>query len=265
MKTLLVPIDFSENALGAAQYALNWLPRLDINRVILYHSNFSERTAADTLLQELEKTKEKLSRNDEVEITCIVNNDMLTEGIAALVKRYQVSLIVMGITGRNKVGQKLIGSSVFQVSQSADVPVLIIPANTRFINIENVVLALPIIADLKNHTPHDDIKAFLRTLDAKLMIVNVGRKKDKTPKPVLYAGLKDIFDMFDELAPSYHFLMDKNTANSVADFAKDNHAQLLISIAGKYGFLEGMFKSRVTKKLAYHSTVPLLIYRLERK
>jgi len=265
MRTLLVPIDFSENALDAAQYALNWSIQLDMSRVVLYHSNSFENIAKDTLLKELENAKEKLTQKDKTEIICIVNNDILTEGIATLVKQYQVSLIVMGITGRNKFGQKLIGSSVFQVSQSADVPVLIIPAKIQFTKIENVALALPIIADLKNHTPHDNIKSFLQMIGANLMIVNIGGKKDKTPKPILYAGLKDIFDMFDELPPSYHFLTAQNTANSVAGFAKDNHAQLLISIAGKYGFLQGMFKSSVTKKLAYHSTVPLLIYRLKEK
>lgn len=265
MRTLLVPIDFSENALDAAQYAVNWSTQLDNERVILYHSNSSDSIANDVLLKELESIKERLAPKDKTEITCIVNNDGLTEGVAALVRQYKVSFIVMGITGRNKAGQKLIGSSVFQVSENADVPVLVIPAKTRFTKVENVALALPMMADLKNHTPHDDIKAFVKALDANLMVVNVGRKKDRTPKPVLYAGLKDIFDMFDELTPTYHFLTAQNTADSVASFATDNHAQLLISIAGRYGFLQRMFKSSVTKKLAYHSAVPLLVYRSEGK
>lgn len=265
MRTLLVPIDFSENALDAAQYAANWSAQLDGGRVILYHSNSAASTANDVLLKELESIKERLASKDKAEITCIVNNDGLSEGVAALVRQYQVSFIVMGITGRNKAGQKLIGSSVFEVSENADVPVLVIPAKARFAKMENVALALPIIPDLKSHTPHDAIQTFVKTLSANLMIVNVGRKKDKTPKPVLYAGLKDIFDMFEEMNPTFHFLTAQNTADSVADFAKDNHAQLLISIAGKYGFLQGMFKSSVTKKLAYHSAVPLLIYRSEGK
>lgn len=261
MITLLVPIDFSENALDAAQYAVRWSTKMESNRVILYHSNSYGNTANDILLKELESIKEQLIQKDKVEIICIVNNDGLTEAVATLEGQYQVSFIIMGITGRNKAGQKLIGSNVFQMSENVDVPVLVVPAKTRFKKIENVALALPIIADLKSHTPHNAIQTFVKTLGSNLMIVNVGRKNDKTPKPVLYAGLKDIFDMFEELIPTFHFLIAQNTTDSIADFARDNHAQLLISIAGKYGFLQGMFKSSVTKKLAYHSAVPLLIYR----
>ncbi|HLT87411.1 MAG TPA: universal stress protein [Sphingobacterium sp.] len=263
MKTLLVPIDFSENAIDAVQYAVHWSNQLESERIILYHSSNTDSTANDIHSKELENIKEGLSSKDKLEVICIVNNDGLTEGVVALVREYQVSFIVMGITGRNKAGQKLIGSSVFQISENTDVPVLVIPSNTRFTKVENVALALPIIADLKDYTPHTAIETLVNTLDAKLLIVNVARKKDKTSKPVLYMGLQDIFDMFEKMHPTYHFLTAQNTADSVAEFARDNHAQLLISIAGKYGFLQGMFKSSVTKKLAYHSAVPLLIYHAE--
>lgn len=261
MKTLLVPIDFSSNALDAAQYALSSSSQLDVRKVILYHSNMEKSKPEELILNDLEKIREQLSGKDDVEVMCTVNSSTLTEGIADLVREHHVSLIVMGITGRNKVGQKLIGSQAFQISQSADVPILLIPAKAVFKTIENVALALPIIRNLTSLIPQDDIKTFVTALGAKLMIVNVSRHKDKTPKPVLYAGLNDIFGMFDKLDPSYHFLTANNTANSVADFARDNKAQLLISVSGKYGFLQGMFKSSVTKQLAYRAAVPLLIYR----
>lgn len=260
METLLVPIDFSENALDAAQYAIDWSPQLGANKVVLYHSDASENKSGGAL-RDLESVKERLDRKDKIEVACVANNDTLTEGVLALAKLYQASLIVMGVTGRNKVGQKLIGSSVFQISKHATIPVLIIPAKTRFIKIENLALALPMIADLQSRTPDDEIKELVKTLNTNLMIVNVDRKNDKTPKPVLYAALKDIFEMFDDLSPTYHFLTARNTADSVAGFVRDNKAQLLISISGRHGFLRGMFKSSVTKKLAYHSTIPLMIYR----
>lgn len=261
IESLLVPIDFSENSLDALQYALGWSGQLNISRVILYHSSASENTSEETLLTTLENTRDRFNKEFGAEVICIVDNRILTAGIADLVKQYQVSLIVMGITGRSRVGQKLVGSNVFQVSQSADVPVLIVPAKARFKPIENIALALPIINDLKNSMPHNEIKAMVRALDAKLMIVNVGRSKGRMPKPILYGGLGDMFDMFDELIPSYHFLNARDTANSVAGFAIDNNAQILISISGDYGLIEGIFRSSVTKRLAHDSTVPLLIYR----
>lgn len=264
MKTLLVPIDFSENALDAVQYAVNWSTSFNGARIILYHSNSTGNATDDSFLEEIERIKERFSR-DRIKFIGVVNKDKLTDGIAVLVGQYQVSMIVMGITGRNKAGQKLIGSSVFQVSENVDVPVLVVPPQAQFTKLENIALALPILTDLKNKIPSDDILKFVKKHNANLMIVNVAKRKDKTPMSTLYSGLADLFDLFEELDPTFHFLTAKNTADSVADFAKDNHAQLLISIAGKYGFLQRMFKTSVTKTLAYHSTVPLLIYRLSEK
>lgn len=261
MGVLLVPVDFSENSLDAVQYAFSLLPELNISTIVLYHSNTFKSKSDATSLKDLESIGERLKSEEQTKIVCIVNKENLITGLSSLAGQYQVSLIVMGITGRNKVGQKLIGSNVFQVSENAGAPVLIIPAQSRFQKIENVALALPIISDLQIHTPKDEIKTLISTLGAKLMIVNVGRKNDRTPKPVLYTALKDIFDMFDDMGASHHFLTARQTADSIADFARDNNAQLLISISGNYGVWQGMFQASVTKKMAYHSTVPLLIYR----
>jgi nucleotide-binding universal stress UspA family protein len=264
MSTLLVPIDFSENAFDAAQYAVRWSDRFDIRRIILYHSNRSKSKSDESLLGELDSVKLRLiDKGSQIEIICIVNSEPISEGVVSISIKYDVSLIVMGITGRNKIGQKLIGSSVFEVSERTNIPVLIIPPNTRFEKINNIALALPIIEELKSYVPEQKIKMVSRTLGTNMIIVNVSKRKDNTPRSILYATLKDVFEMFDDLHPTYHFLTARNTADSVADFATENRAQLLISIAGKYGFLQGMFKSSVTKRLAYRSSVPLLIFRSE--
>src|SRR5690606_8017990 len=116
---------------------------------------------------------------------------------------------------------------------------------------------------LAEQVPHNEIKSFIKEVGANLMIINVGSLRDKTAKPVLYSALKDIFDLFDELLPAYHFPTSANTADSIASFAMDNHAQLLISIAGNNGFFQRMVPPSVTKRLGYTSAVPLLIYRLK--
>ncbi|WP_028296139.1 universal stress protein [Olivibacter sitiensis] len=261
METLLVPVDFSENSVDATRYAVALSSQLGIAGIVLYHSNiFGDKPESD-ILTELEKLKKELNRESKVAITCVANSVPLSEGIADLIIRHRASIIVMGIRGRNKVGQKLIGSHVFQVSKSATVPVLIVPEQSVFSKIEHAALALPIIAELKKYIPYEAIKSLIKKLGATLMVLNISKIRDKTPKPIVYAGLADTLDMFDDMSPTYHFFSARNTADGIAHFAKDNHAQLLISVAGDYGFLQGMFRSSVTRKLAYQSTVPLLICR----
>lgn len=49
------------------------------------------------------------------------------------------------------------------------------------------------------------------------------------------------------------------------DFAEDEDVDLVITIPKKFGFFESLFKRSVTKKLAYHTEIPLLILKGKEK
>lgn len=262
MKALIVAVDFSDNALYAARYALGLAKQLNADILKLYHSSVDGYDDKIVAYVKLEDIKETLVVDSEgLDISCIVDDRSLTDGLIALADRYEEPLIVMGITGRGKVGQRLVGSQVFKVTKHVHAPVLIVPENAVFTTIENTAVALPIIPDLRDYVPHNAIRSMVGELGASLMIVNVGGRQDKTPKPVLYAGLADMFEMFDDLSPTYHFFTSAKTTDTIIDFVENSQVQLLMSIAGQYGFLEGMFRHSMTKELAYHATVPLLIFR----
>lgn len=263
MKTIIVPVDFSENALNAAQYAIAMMPHSPASRLIVYHSRNEEKTPDTYAKEQFSLLEEQVKTDDDLEFLYISDDKPLIEGISDLVDLYRVDMIVMGMTGRNKVGQRVIGSQVFQVSQSIRQPVLIVPAQTVFNKIKNIALTLPMVSDLKNNIPHEEIKSFVRTTGGKLLVVNVARDNDKTSKSVLFASLSDIFELFDELEPSYHFLTGRNTVQSITDFAGANEADLLISISGKYSFVQGLFRTSVSKSLAYDANIPLLLYNVE--
>jgi len=66
------------------------------------------------------------------EIETLSELSSLENGIVRLCKNYEVSYIVMGITGGGSVTEKLVGSNTITVSQCVDVPVVIVPAHCRF-------------------------------------------------------------------------------------------------------------------------------------
>jgi len=263
MKAIIVPIDFSRNSLEAAQYAVFWCRQLDIQRIILYHSNQDLAQPTLTCIQELDVVRMRLMDYGVKDIVTLVDEEDIKMGITLLTHQYEVAFIVMGITGRSKVGQKLIGSNVLKLSRHTAVPILVVPAGTQFAEIKQVTLALPIIDNLRQFTPVSSIAWLVQTLKTRLMIVNVGKKKDKVPKATLYAGLKDIFAMFEELKPSFEFLTANNTVDSLTDFVHETQPQLLITVAGHTGFRTNLFKQSITKQLVYKSAIPLLIYRTQ--
>ncbi len=257
MKPIIVAIDFSENSRDALQYAFQYGASIGNVPVVLYHSmepnTFEE---VGNFVQQLKEWGSEGSGN--LKLYFETNKYSLEDGIELLIEKYDAGLVIMGITGKNKIGQKLIGSQVFKTVENAMIPVMIIPAGVIYEPIKHVALAIPFIPELKERVPHVEILKWIRALKAGLTIINVGQKKED--KQDIYQGLAALFEMFDEDEAEYHFPSGSNVAGLILDYVKKNEVQMIASISGSYGFLERLFKPSVTKKVAYGSKVPMIVF-----
>jgi hypothetical protein len=77
----------------------------------------------------------------------------------------------------------------------------------------------------------------------------------------------DISYLHESLArysPFYHYITDSDVVNGVIKFAVTEKASIIIVVARHYGFLNGLFHSSITHKIAYHTPIPLLILHIRR-
>jgi nucleotide-binding universal stress UspA family protein len=58
---------------------------------------------------------------------------------------------------------------------------------------------------------------------------------------------------------TYHFIDHSDTVAGITHFAQDRDASLIMVIPKSHGFFEGLFHRSVTQKLAYHTSIPLLV------
>ena len=70
----------------------------------------------------------------------------------------------------------------------------------------------------------------------------------------LYKLLKDIH-------PEYHFIKSEGFVETVNDFAKKHMIDLIITAPRKHSFFETLFAPTHTKRLAFHSSIPVAIVR----
>src|SRR5678815_307786 len=111
MKTVIIPVDFSETALNAARYAAEMLSGSSNTNIILYnlyrHDNEYEMSGAY-----LDSLKEELLRKGDKEIECIREKGSdVVDSLERLAYQKSATLIVMGITGKSPMKQALIGSN----------------------------------------------------------------------------------------------------------------------------------------------------------
>ena len=257
MNTVIVPIDFSETSFNAARYAVKLLTDHPEVQITLYHT-FEKAEAEENRLEGLEKLKEELTQGRSVNINiCTEQGDFLTE-LEKLARHRQADLIVMGITGKSSLAQVFIGSNSLKMAQNKFCPVMIIPSNAEYSEIKNVLLT----TDLKNvvsTTPSAPIKKVLETFKAKLHIVNVNSQHYIELSEDYAAEQQKLKEMFAEFNPEFYFLRLYDVDDAINKFAEDKSIDLIITINKDHTLVHKLFITSHTKKLAYQSTVPVMV------
>lgn len=269
MNMLLVPVDFSDTSIHAAKYAAALSRQIPEAAILLYHSTISTDKKGmdeDEIHTEALRSIGLLVADiktiaPDCAIETVVNDGYLFENIKSLSDSHHAALIVMGITGKNKLEQKLIGSNTTKIALESGLPVLIIHKHVMYQPVKSMALALHLKDHLMETTPHEAINNLASLLQAKLMVVNVDNEDSDTPAQYVYSGQQAAHLMFDKTGATYHMLTGNNVEDSLIDFAKEQKVDIIINIAKKHNWLESLLKGSITNKLAFDAVLPILCIR----
>lgn len=284
MKTILVLTDYSAPSKNAAIFAINLASQLKVENVILYNAYQASPVitenpvmpAATTPFLDIETLREISDAGmkhfkQSIENFCPagVKIEELTEFAALdndvndLAEKTQADLIVTGITGAGKIEEILIGSTALNVVKNTKIPVIIVPSDARYTSIKNVMLA----CDYKNVVetipvqvetiPVQPIKNILDATKADLYILNVYESDKEITSAKTYQQ-ELLHSLLKEYEPQFHFEHNKDFLTCLNDFVEANNIDLIITIPKKHGFFESLFREGHTKRLAFHSHIPLM-------
>jgi nucleotide-binding universal stress UspA family protein len=257
MQTVIVPVDFSETSINAAKYAVQLLTGHYGVNMILHHV-YDKAGLAEESTQKLEELKTQLREVGivKIEILAEEGSDFIAE-LEKLARHREADLIVMGITGRNTIGQTFIGSNTLKMVEQKVCPVLIIPADSVYQDVKNVLLT----SDFKNvqtNTPSVPIKKVLKTFRPNLHVMNVDSEHYVALTEEYQAEKARLQEMFSDFNPEFYFLGLQNVDEAINQFAHDKKVDFIIIIHKEQTILSKLFVKSHTKKLIYHSSVPVL-------
>lgn len=194
--------------------------------------------------------------NIKIEYVAEVGNN-LVENMARYVKNYGVSAVIMGITGATRLEQIFIGSNTLNFVSEGVCPVIIVPPNAKFKKVENVMF----ISDFKNvasTTPVKSIKEILDIFNPTLHIVNVDSEHYVELTEEYRVERNKLETIFQDFSPQFSFIRMFDFLDAINTFANDRKIDLIITIPRKHSYISGLFRSSHTKKLVYHSHIPIL-------
>jgi nucleotide-binding universal stress UspA family protein len=258
MKDVIIPVDFSETSLNAARYAADMLSGKPDAHVILYNM-FTDEKESEIAAKYLESLKaEFLQKGVADNIECVVEYGAdLIDCLARLAHQKNAELIVMGISEKDEWKQLFIGSNTLKMAEQNVCPVMIVPHVSRYSGIKNIALT----SDFKNvavTTPVLAIKTILEMFSASLHIVNVDNEHYVALTDEYLAERSKMQKLFAEFNPEFYFIGMNDFYDAIDQFSKDRNIDLLIVVPKNHSFINRMFSASHTKKLAFHSSVPIL-------
>ncbi len=258
MTTVIVPVDFSETSLNAARYACSFLTGHYGVDIILYHSYSSVKDEAG-ITASLEKLKMDLSADHPVKLEILAHHeDEFVVGLERAARHKNADLVIMGITGKSELEQVLFGSNTLKMAQTKACPVLIVPENASYTRMKNVMLTSD-FKDTLNTTPSVPIKKFLSINRPQLHVVNVDKEHYISLTEKYEAEKQNLRQLLGDFTPEFYFMRFFDIDEALELFAKDREIDLIIAVQRNHSFMEKIFKSSTTKKLTFHSKMPILV------
>jgi nucleotide-binding universal stress UspA family protein len=270
MKTILVPTDYSDTANNALQYALE-LAKFSHAKLILLHAYQIPLPTGEIPVmmispQELEKDssirikkleKELISKTSgNIKIESVVRAGFVPDEIMDTAKAKNADLIVMGVTGGSKIEEALMGSSAISVIKHTQTPVLVIPKDARFKKIQKIVLSYDYHDEMKE-TIMKKFKEFVQLFKAKVLVLNVVTPVEVPTYENAVAG-STIENSLKDIEHTLFFPSSDDITDEINAFADAHQCDWLVMVPHKHKLLAGLFHKSNTKRMAFHTHIPLL-------
>ncbi len=271
--TLLVPIDFSSEAINALEYAVYMAKKLELP-LLLMHAYFAPKSTIDIgteiyYPEPFEEIQRKIMHRfrslskiipalSDVEYKFELLYNEPEGAIVDCCSNNNVQLIIMGTRGVHGIDEYIAGSNTYKAIKGANIPVLMVPIEYKNHRIEKVVFASDYQKSDKEDVMLEFIKAIIEKFDAKLNILHIENDQEVGATYNELKNTKKFDEIFQHLHPVYHLLDKQDIEHGIENFASYHAIDLVIVIPKKHNFFENLIKSPVTKKLAFHSKIPIL-------
>lgn len=276
MKHILVPTDFSASADNALDVAVN-LAAESKAEIILMNSYETTGSAITDYMgvnreydrQIIEETTTKLNEiktrvvgTRNVSISTAVYTEAINESINNIIGDKNIDLVVMGTTGASGLKEKIWGSNTASVTQKSKKPVLVIPEEYKWSAPKKILFATNRFEDT------DDILQplfdFVHLFKAQTLAA-VFSNEDTDIAGTVMEHSRNIHQFEQKLKTKFgetltaEHLSGDSFIQTLEDYITENQIDIVAMVSHHRSFLDSIFHSSATKKMAYHTQIPLLV------
>ncbi|MGK4568573.1 universal stress protein [Flavobacterium sp. 3HN19-14] len=275
MKKILFPTDFSKASLNAFRYALELAHSCDAEIItlhvymvpaidqgaefgaapylletydILEMSNFENFKGKVPLLHTIAEEQGK----GDVCISNVLKEGDLVSNILELIKAEHIDYVVMSTKGASGIEEIFLGTVTAKIMTSTKAVVLGIPESAVFQPVKRIGFA--------THFKADEVKSLKRVIsiaenfNARVDCIYVRTPGDKVNEVVIADWELNFKDKV-----TFNIIENASVESAIIDFTMSNGINMLAMFNHRHGFFESLFHESRTKKMAYHTHIPLMV------
>jgi nucleotide-binding universal stress UspA family protein len=269
MKSIYVPVNFSDCAANAARYAADMALALHTSvhlvHIIQIPITSAEMAMTDYLYQEivdsanisLNELQAELTKrtHGKVDIKTTLDAGSLSIKVKDMCQELKPYAIVVGTSGPT-LAKLIAGSPVTSLLHNLTYPVLVVPEGLPFRRFRRILLAcdledldsglphsLPLLRDLREHFGS---RFDVVTVETQKIPVTEHRGFDED---AWKRGLKDLY-------PEIHFIHSLNVRDGILDYLRQYDADLVMVFPKRHGLFD--FHVSQSRKFAKHSPIPVM-------
>ncbi|TLF47084.1 universal stress protein [Maribacter aurantiacus] len=276
MKKIILPTDFSENAWNAIFTALKIYADVTCHfyivnayepsvlkplgaqghkRLDVIYDSLSQQSNKE--LKEILTYLEKNHKNPHHSFETVSVESTLEEAMYKIAQEKDADLIIMGTQGATGAKQVFLGSNTVKVlNKLTNVPILAVPDSFNFQKLKTVIFSTDFMKGYDKFEL-DSLLEMATIWNANIEIIHVAEEfvlneTQETNKAILEERLSGMEFTFTDLPfkSSTAYTIGQHTANRAYD--------ILGMIRHHHTFWEKVIGEPVVKKIAFHSTIPVL-------
>ena len=274
MRKVLVPTDFSDNAMNALNYALE-LFKYDVSAFYIMHA-YQDDIYADEGLRSRETTEkvteiisnrsqQKLesiikeiresSPNPRHTYTIVSSNSMLVEEADKIVDEENIDIVVMGTRGKTNDRRLTFGSHTLQVLKYVQCPVLAIPEDYKGMQPRHILFPTNYLIPYKRR----ELKLLCELATPYRAVIDM-LYISKSDKLALRQENNQNF-IKEELCKNqinFKCRNDKSVSNAIYTYIKENNVDMLVLVNTRHSFLENILFQSTIDKVSLYIDIPFL-------
>ena len=274
-KRILIPTDFSKNALNAVRYSLDLYRKLNCEfyflnvfrldsystkNLLIPEPGSGEYEAAKTKSEEgFEKLLDMLKLhhdNPKHSYHTISTFNFLSEAIKQTIAEKDIEIVVMGTKGATGSKGVIFGSNTVNAMEKIrECPVLAIPEDVRFSTPKEIVFP----TDYKSVFKRKEFSYLVEIAQMHETVIRILHVSKKNTLTELQEKNKHLLaKILDTVDHSFHTLSKKDVSDGITTFVESRDSDMIAFINHKHFFFGSVFSKPLVKDIGYDANVPIL-------